>query len=112
MRGIGTGTGAVLLALLALIVVWPWTVSSYFVGVGFDTLRWAALALSWLVLSGMTGYFSFGHVVFFGLGAYMVALTWLVPALVGRRHARGGGGGAARAPRRLPLPQGARALFS
>ena len=78
MRGIDAGTGTFLIALLALIIVWPWTVSSYFVGVGFDTLRWAALALSWLVLSGMTGYFSFGHVVFFGWGAYMVALTWLI----------------------------------
>ena len=78
MRGIDAGTGTFLIALLALIIIWPWTVSSYFVGVGFDTLRWAALALSWLVLSGMTGYFSFGHVVFFGLGAYMVALTWLI----------------------------------
>ena len=78
MRGIGAGTGTVLVVLLAVIIVWPWTVSSYFIGVGFDTLRWAALALSWLVLSGMTGYFSFGHVVFFGLGAYMVALTWLI----------------------------------
>ena len=78
LRGMDRISAVVLVALFALIVVWPTFASSYEIGVGFDTMRWAALALSWVVLSGMTGYFSFGHVVFFGLGAYIVAVTWLV----------------------------------
>ena len=78
IRGLDRISAIVLVALFALIVAWPTFASSYEIGVGFDTMRWAALALSWVVLSGMTGYFSFGHVVFFGLGAYIVAVTWLV----------------------------------
>jgi len=78
IRGLDKITGTLLVALFALIVLWPTFASNYEIGVGFDTMRWGALALSWVVLSGMTGYFSFGHVVFFGLGAYIVAVTWLV----------------------------------
>ena len=37
-------------------------------------LLWAVLSLAWNILSGYSGYFSFGHAVFWGLGAYTVAL--------------------------------------
>ena len=37
---------------------------------------WLALTQSWCVLSKMTGYVSLGHVVFYGLGAYLVVVTW------------------------------------
>jgi ABC-type branched-subunit amino acid transport system ATPase component/ABC-type branched-subunit amino acid transport system permease subunit len=36
---------------------------------------WAAVGLSWNLFSGYVGLTSFGHAVFFGLGAYAVALT-------------------------------------
>ncbi|MBW8269470.1 branched-chain amino acid ABC transporter ATP-binding protein/permease [Caldovatus aquaticus] len=36
---------------------------------------WAAVGLSWNLFSGYVGLISFGHAVFFGLGAYTVALT-------------------------------------
>ena len=36
---------------------------------------WAAMGLSWNLFSGYVGLTSFGHAVFFGLGAYTVALT-------------------------------------
>ena len=36
---------------------------------------WAVMGLSWNILSGYSGYVSFGHAVFFGLGAYFVALA-------------------------------------
>ena len=36
---------------------------------------WAVMGLSWNVLSGYSGYVSFGHAAFFGLGAYFVALA-------------------------------------
>lgn len=36
---------------------------------------WAAMGLAWNVLSGYSGFVSFGHAAFFGLGAYFVALT-------------------------------------
>ena len=39
---------------------------------------WLALTQSWCVLSKMTGYVSLGHVVFYGLGAYLVVITWQI----------------------------------
>jgi branched-chain amino acid transport system permease protein len=38
---------------------------------------WALMGLSWNLLSGYSGFVSFGHAAFFGLGAYFVALTQL-----------------------------------
>ncbi len=35
---------------------------------------WVALAGSWNLISGLTGYVSFGHVAFFGTGAYATAI--------------------------------------
>src|SRR6185369_7281155 len=60
--------------------------------------HWMVLALSWNILSGYSGYFSFGHGAFFGAGMYATAVlggkwNWpfaatlplaaLVPALLG-----------------------------
>ena len=36
---------------------------------------WAVMGLSWNLLSGYSGFVSFGHAAFFGLGAYFVALA-------------------------------------
>jgi branched-chain amino acid transport system permease protein len=36
-------------------------------------LHWIVLATSWNILSGYTGYFSFGHGAFFGAGLYTTA---------------------------------------
>src|SRR5258708_12125969 len=35
---------------------------------------WAVLATSWNILSGYSGYFSFGHAAFFGAGVYTTAV--------------------------------------
>jgi branched-chain amino acid transport system permease protein len=37
-------------------------------------LVWASFGLAWNIFSGYTGLISFGHAVFFGLGAYLTAL--------------------------------------
>ena len=34
---------------------------------------WIALATSWAILSGFTGYVSFGHGAFYGAGVYTLA---------------------------------------
>lgn len=52
----------------------PFYAGDYAVGIGLSFLMWVALAQSWVVLSGLTGYVSIGHVVFYGLGAYVVVL--------------------------------------
>ena len=50
--------------------------STYLIGLGFSLFCWIALVQSWTILSAMAGYVSLGHVVFHGLGAYLVALSW------------------------------------
>ena len=40
-------------------------------------LVWAAMGLSWNMLSGYSGLISFGHAVFFGLGAYTVTIAFV-----------------------------------
>jgi branched-chain amino acid transport system permease protein len=37
---------------------------------------WIALTESWLLLSGLAGYLSLGHAVFYGVGAYVGVLLW------------------------------------
>ncbi|MBT2305058.1 branched-chain amino acid ABC transporter permease [Variovorax paradoxus] len=68
------------LAILAVGIValsaLPFVANDYLVGTGLSLLMWLALTQSWCVLSKMTGYVSLGHVVFYGLGAYLVVVTW------------------------------------
>src|SRR3979411_766527 len=48
--------------------------SAYYQLVLTQVLLWAVLSLAWNILCGYSGYFSFGHAAFWGLGAYTVAL--------------------------------------
>jgi ABC-type branched-subunit amino acid transport system ATPase component/ABC-type branched-subunit amino acid transport system permease subunit len=48
--------------------------SAYYQLVLTQVLLWAVLSLAWNILSGYSGYFSFGHAAFWGLGAYTVTL--------------------------------------
>jgi branched-chain amino acid transport system permease protein len=48
--------------------------SEYYLLVLTQVLLWAVMSLAWNILCGYSGYFSFGHAVFWGLGAYTVAL--------------------------------------
>jgi branched-chain amino acid transport system permease protein len=63
------------LSVLTLLVL-PFVANDYVVGIGLALMMWLALTQSWCVLSKMTGYVSLGHVVFYGLGAYLVVVTW------------------------------------
>lgn len=76
------GIGALLAALPVLHP--PAFVESFLYLVFF----WIALATSWAILSGFSGYFSFGHGAFYGLGMYVSAnlatktampFLWTVP---------------------------------
>jgi branched-chain amino acid transport system permease protein len=64
----------VLLGVPAALV--PSLFGDYGIGVALSILMWVALAESWLVISGLTGYVSLGHAVFYGLGGYFCVLTW------------------------------------
>ena len=59
---------------LALALAAPFVVGRYTLRFLTSTLMFAGFAVSWNILGGLTGYFSFGHSVFFGIGAYAVAI--------------------------------------
>jgi branched-chain amino acid transport system permease protein len=77
----------------------PWLgLPAFYESILYLVCHWAVLALSWNILSGYSGYFSFGHGAFFGIGMYTTAvlagkLNWpflatlplaaLMPALLG-----------------------------
>jgi branched-chain amino acid transport system permease protein len=74
-----------LLAALVGLAVYPLGASGYGVRFVLQLFMWIALAQSWNLVSGLTGYVSFGHVAFFGMGAYtasilIVRLGWPWPA--------------------------------
>lgn len=61
----------------------------YWQVVALNLAMWIALTQSWSVFSGLTGYISLGHVVAYGLGAYVMATlfrewpVWLIVPLGG-----------------------------
>ena len=77
----------------------PWLgLPAFYQSLMYLVCHWAILAMSWNILSGYSGYFSFGHGAFFGVGMYTTAvlsakLDWpflatmpmafIVPALLG-----------------------------
>ncbi len=80
----GLAVGIVLLAL------YPLVATGYEVRFMLQLFMWVALAQSWNLISGLTGYVSFGHVAFFGTGAYAAAILvtshgwhWVPASMVG-----------------------------
>lgn len=64
--------------IAALYVVVAMTVTNSYHQLIFTlVLVWAMFGLSWNMLSGYTGLISFGHAIFFGLGAYATVLGQL-----------------------------------
>jgi branched-chain amino acid transport system permease protein len=53
----------------------PWYGSDVLIQFGISTLLLAVLAQGWNIIGGYTGYPSFGNSVFYGLGAYGVAIA-------------------------------------
>ena len=65
-----TGLGILALALVAL----PWFgLPAFYESFSYLLLSAIVLATSWNILSGYSGYFSFGHGAFFGVGVYTTA---------------------------------------
>lgn len=68
----------------------PWLgLPAFYESILYLILHWIALATSWNLLSGYSGYFSFGHGAFFGIGMYTTAtlatrfdmpFLWTLPA--------------------------------
>jgi branched-chain amino acid transport system permease protein len=64
----------VLALVVAALCLLPMLTTPYYVRVATGVALWAGLALSWNVICGYAGYISFGHVAFFGIGAYTTAI--------------------------------------
>lgn len=63
-----------LLACMAPVALLPFAVNDYWVRLGVFVLLNVGLAASWNIIGGFAGYASFGHGVFFGLGAFVGAI--------------------------------------
>jgi branched-chain amino acid transport system permease protein len=62
------------LAVVGLAVL-PWLGPPvYFISLLFTVFLYVVLATSWNLIGGYAGYLSFGHVAFFGIGAYATAI--------------------------------------
>lgn len=66
--------GGVGLLLVVVAAVAPLVLSSYLIVFTLLTFLYIGMAYSWNLISGYTGYLSFGHVAFFGIGAYTVGV--------------------------------------
>lgn len=77
---------AALVLGLAVLAGVPWYGSDVLVQFGINALLLAVLAQGWNIIGGYAGYPSFGNSVFYGLGAYGVAIAmaqWHLPFAVG-----------------------------
>lgn len=65
------------IALLFILVLLPLSRPPvYFISFLFMVYLYIILAESWNLIGGFTGYLSFGHVAFFGIGAYTSAMLF------------------------------------
>ncbi len=77
MPGIDLRRQALLIAVFAIAygLLAVFVEHSYYLLILAVVPVWAVMGLSWNLLSGYSGFVSFGHAAFFGLGAYFVALA-------------------------------------
>ena len=73
-----TGLALATAVVVALCAALPLALGPYALGVALSMLMWIALAESWAMFSGLSGYVSLGHAVFYGVGAYVTVLLWHV----------------------------------
>src|SRR5664279_2844550 len=80
---------AIVAAGVALAVVPFLRLPAFYESFLYLVLHWIVLATSWNILSGYSGYFSFGHGAFYGTGVYTTAVLagkydvpflWTLPA--------------------------------
>jgi branched-chain amino acid transport system permease protein len=80
---------AAAVAIVALVLA-PFRLNGYLLNLLYTTVLYVALAYGWNIISGYAGYFSFGQIAFFGIGAYATGLLvadlqwyWMLAALAG-----------------------------
>jgi branched-chain amino acid transport system permease protein len=84
------GPLTVVAVVVLALAVYPMVGSGYGTRSVLQVFMWIALAGSWNLISGLTGYVSFGHVAFFGAGAYTAGIliagsgwSWPLAAIAG-----------------------------
>ncbi|HVH76964.1 MAG TPA: branched-chain amino acid ABC transporter ATP-binding protein/permease [Stellaceae bacterium] len=70
----GADAAVVGLFAVAVIIAVPFIASGYLLQLATDVLASVALGYGWNLISGFTGYLSFGQVSFYGIGMYATAL--------------------------------------
>ena len=87
MRNLGWAAAGVAVVLL---IAAPLGLNGYLVNLIYITMVYVGLAYGWNIISGYAGYFSFGQITFFGLGAYATGFIinylhwyWVAAALAG-----------------------------
>src|ERR671939_205358 len=72
------GVPLVCLLALAALVAFPLVEPPvFYIRLLGTVFLYVTLAQSWNIIGGYTGYVSFGHVTFFGIGAYVAALLFI-----------------------------------
>ena len=81
---------AAAVAVAALLVIAPHRLNGYGLNLLYVTVLSVGLAYGWNIISGYAGYFSFGQIGFFGVGAYATGLLvadkgwpWMAAAAAG-----------------------------
>lgn len=70
------GTAVTAAVLLIAALIFPQVITNEVATqIGVDTMLFVTAAVAWNLFSGFTGYISLGHAVFFGVGAYTVAIA-------------------------------------
>lgn len=69
------GPAAALAIFLLVVALAPAVTTPYQMSVLLLCFMYIALASSWNIIGGYTGYFTFGHVAYFAIGAYVSAMA-------------------------------------
>jgi branched-chain amino acid transport system permease protein len=97
--GLVRGVAAILIAGATLATIPLAGLPLFYESFLYLVFHWIVLATSWNILSGYSGYFSFGHGAFFGAGMYTTAFlasrydvpfVWTLPAAAGVAMLLGG----------------------
>jgi len=65
------------ISIIGVLLLLPLIASTYILHIMILVYMYISLAESWNMFSGLSGYFNFGYVVHWGIGAYVFALTGL-----------------------------------
>jgi len=98
LRLVGVRESAACIGVLVAVGLVGWLLGNPFLAnAAFLALMYAVAAVAWNLMAGYTGLISFGHAVFFGLGAYagLLCLVAGLPGVVGLLASLGVGGLAA-----------------